>query len=523
MSAAGPLRQAGRWLRADPGTLTGAGLAKGILFLAGVALFLPLWVQSGQRGLGSGDYSHVFLIPVIAGVLYLARKPAERRPAQTMRPALALWIIGIGLRVLGEFLRSRLLAQAGFPFVLIGSVGMLFGRDQAKRITFVAVFLLFSFGFVSELMLLLFAKALILLSAGAAYDAVTTFIPSHGPFLLQQHKILTPTVRYDVVEACSGTRGLVSLYVVGTCVGWYSKLSPREWRRFFVLLFAVGAGVNILRICITIITSVLFHDRFGHDGIHEFWNLVLFGLCMLSSLMLADLARRQWRLPGIVTLAALVLVFVHGLTVTFRAAEGSHQMLVGHTPDSQTLAIQAHPRAIPSAMVPYVSAGTKDDPRWLWIFTSGFVHLNLMHLIVNVVVMILLAHGLHGRIGRWAPGLPLLAGQILGSSAGWLAARNDPDPYMIFMGASGAVSGLFGAYLFLLAAARRIPEGLFFASVYAIGLVLTKISLPPTQRLAVMPHLAAVLAGLFITMAWVWISACDKKIAKPVDTPRSRA
>ena len=499
--------------------LTPAGLAKAILFLAGMALFIPLWVQSGQRGLGSGDYSHVFLIPVIAGVLYLARRPAGGSGSQKMRAAVVLWILGIGLRVLGDFMSSRLLAQAGLPFVLIGSVGALFGRDAARRIVFIAFFLLFSFGFVSELMLMLFSRALILVCAGAAYDAVTTFIPSHGPFLVQQHSILAPATRYDVVEACSGTRGLVALYVVGACVGWYNRLSRRDWQRFFVILFVIGVVVNILRICITIITSVLYRDRFGHDAIHEFWNLVLFGLCMLSTLPLADLARKRWRVPGIVTLAALVIVVVHVVTVTLRAAEGSHRFRVDPSTTPDTLQVQAEIIVIPSAMEPYVSPGSEANPRRLWILTSGFVHVNAMHMIVNVAVMLLLAHGLRERMGRWAPGLPLLAGQILGSYAGWLAARGDPAPNMMFMGASGAASGLFGAYLFSLAASRKIPQGLFFAVVYAIGILFTKTTLPPTQRLAITPHFTAVLAGFLVTAGWAWMSARHEEIVNPVDDP----
>jgi hypothetical protein len=119
------------------------------LMAATLVPFLPLWVASGQRGAGSGDFSHVFIIPIMAlGILWVSRHdvtPASQAARQpSPQCAVALWGLGLTLRLVGHGVHEPLIGQAGFPLAMLGAIATLFGWDKSQRFVFPFLFLLFS-------------------------------------------------------------------------------------------------------------------------------------------------------------------------------------------------------------------------------------------------------------------------------------------------------------------------------------------------------------------------------------------
>lgn len=101
-------------------------------------------------------------------------------------------------------------------------------------------------------------------------------------------------------------------------------------------------------------------------------------------------------------------------------------------------------------------------PLYATLFTSMFVHGGLFHLGGNMLYLWIFGDNVEDRIGR----LKFLAFYLLSGLAGAAAQIwADPVSKIPMVGASGAISGVLGAYLFLFPHARvltLIPLGFFY-------------------------------------------------------------
>ncbi len=79
------------------------------------------------------------------------------------------------------------------------------------------------------------------------------------------------------------------------------------------------------------------------------------------------------------------------------------------------------------------------------IFTSGFVHADLSHLIFNMVTFFFFAFPLERRIGTWKFVLLYAVGLVLSHSCSYFKHRN--DQHYASLGASGAISAVLFAYI----------------------------------------------------------------------------
>lgn len=84
--------------------------------------------------------------------------------------------------------------------------------------------------------------------------------------------------------------------------------------------------------------------------------------------------------------------------------------------------------------------------RWLALITSQFLHGDILHLVFNMLFLWVFGNNIEDRLGR-VRFLPFYL--LCGALAGVAQAVSDPDGAIPLIGASGAISGLLGAYLVL--------------------------------------------------------------------------
>lgn len=472
---------------------------RALLLLASVALYIPVCVRVGDLGRASGDYSHVFVMPLIAAVVYLLTRPFSGEVRERRLFSAWLWGTGVVFAGVGFGLHHDLLVKLTLPVTLLGAVGVLFGWREALRFRLAAFLLLFALGLPTDLILLTFSKGLSLTAAGIAHDVVNSLLPSNGPYILRQSAILTPSHTFDVVQSCSGTRWLVALFILGTLVAWKLQLSVRAALRFAAALGSLALIANVIRICLTLMTTLLMTGRYTFDRIHSFWNVVIVAACILALPALASRAGR-WRLYLSAVRVYAVLVMVgFALTMYLKALEGT-TLKLSADPQTRTTRVLVQD-GLPQAMQPFLSPGADKPFRFAWIACSGFVHAGTMHCLTNLAVLILIGAALRQSVhGRWWPAIPLAVGQVAGALAGWLmladqmnSARQIP---VLAVGASGAVSGLFGAFLIaLICAHRRWRLAAVYGAVYVASLALEAAPRSPSHLFSVTAHVVAVLTG----------------------------
>ncbi len=469
-----------------------------VMYLATVAIYAPVCRRVGQQAVSSGDYSHVFVMPIIAIVIYVLTKPPAGDIPSRRLPCMLLWMFGIAFAGLGLWVKDDLLIKFTLPVTILGAVGGLFGWREALRFRLSVFLMLFAVGLPTDLLLLAFSKGLSFSAAGIAHDVVGSVLPSKGPFILRQSMVLTPKHVFDVVHSCSGTRWLVAFFILGTLVAWKMRLSFRVAVRFALALTSVAVVANILRICLTLVTTVGMAGRYSFDRIHATWNAVVMVVCVVALPFLAGRAGK-WRFyPSAVRIYALLVVLGFGLTMYLKAQEGS-TLRVRVNRQARVAQMQVQD-SLPRSTHPVLQPDAEDAPfPFAWVVCCGFVHAGTGHFLANLAVLILIAAALRAQInGRWWPVFPLLAGQAAAAMVSWLflpGLANSSMPVLV-VGASGAVSGLFGAFLVvLIATGRRWWLAGVYGTVYVASLVLEAVTRSIACRFSVISHLVAVAVG----------------------------
>ena len=91
-------------------------------------------------------------------------------------------------------------------------------------------------------------------------------------------------------------------------------------------------------------------------------------------------------------------------------------------------------------------------PAWLTPFSAALVHGGFVHLALNLVMLVWVGMQVERVLGASSVILAYLVGAVVAAGAQWIA---DPAAMIPMVGASGAISALFGIYALL--AARPKP------------------------------------------------------------------
>ncbi len=133
---------------------------------------------------------------------------------------------------------------------------------------------------------------------------------------------------------------------------------------------------------------------------------------------------------------------------------------------------------------------------WWLLITTAFLHSGLTHILFNMWALYVLGPGIERQVGSVPFAGLYLASALLGSVA-YVATNSGPA-----VGASGAVFGLFGAWLASAWKSRHTPAGR--ANLQSIGIILGINLLLPfaVPRIAWEAHVGGLIAGVLITLAW---------------------
>ena len=126
------------------------------------------------------------------------------------------------------------------------------------------------------------------------------------------------------------------------------------------------------------------------------------------------------------------------------------------------------------------------DGAWWQLLTSAFTHIEIFHLLMNMLALFILGPALEGIVGRARFLAVYLVGALGGSVAVlWLSAENGST-----VGASGALFGLLGA---LLVTARKAGlQSQWLLQNLALGVVITVVG---WQQISWQGHLGGFVGG----------------------------
>jgi membrane associated rhomboid family serine protease len=188
-----------------------------------------------------------------------------------------------------------------------------------------------------------------------------------------------------------------------------------------------------------------------------------------------------------------VLVYLWELTLDGKA-DGALMML-GLTPD-----ILVHSGYVPGLGL----------PAWATLISSMFLHASILHIAGNMLYLWIFGNNIEEAMGNVKFALFYL---ICGTAAGMTMVLMDPGSRTPIVGASGAISGVLGAYILLFPRARVhviVPVGIIFypfriRAVWVVGFwfaiqLVTAALMPPSDPgVAWWAHVGGFAAGLMLT------------------------
>jgi exosortase A len=258
--------------------LFGLGLvAMGAAYHGTAVSFYDVWR-------GSETYTHCFFVLPIAGFLAWRRRDELRRLApEPFLPGLLLIAASGALWVVSHAAGVLFYEQLAFALLVPALVVTIFGLRIARVLTFPLAFLLLAVPFGEAL-----HPALMSFTARAAVAGLRL---TGVPVAVEGMYLTTPTGKWQVVEACSGLRFLISMFTLGCLFAYLHFRRPRNRILFGILALIVPVLANGVRAYVMVLTGYLSRTDIGSGFNHFAIGWTVFAVVMAVFFYLGS----RWR------------------------------------------------------------------------------------------------------------------------------------------------------------------------------------------------------------------------------------
>ena len=235
------------------------------------------------------NYSHGFIVPIIAGYFLWQRWPdLKDKNIAPSNLGLAVIVLGLLQLLIAWFGMEYFTMRSSLIVLLAGMTLYLFGREVLKGMALPLGYLIFMVPIPYIVYdMVAFPMKLFVTKVSVA------FLRIMGVVVLREGNIIMfPTTTLEVADACSGIRSLISLLAIAVAYSFVMKTSNA--RRWIIVLFAVPIAVatNAMRVIITGILAQWWGAKAAEGFFHEFAGMVVFLLAMAMLVSIGELLRR---------------------------------------------------------------------------------------------------------------------------------------------------------------------------------------------------------------------------------------
>ena len=271
-----------RPLRTDRWTAWHGFAAVG-LALVGVLATLDAWAEIAEIAWKDEEYSHIFLVPLVAAWMVWVRRMRIRhcRPIGTIvGPIIAA--VGWGIASYGFYHRYQSLFHAGSVLVVVGCMVAILGKHLIFRFFPAIAVLVFLVPMPPDVR----QKIAVPLQTWTAQISTALFESLGVATERSGNMLIVNGNEVTIAEQCNGVRGIFALVLVSYAFGF--GLPLRNSVRFFVLLASplVTIGCNVLRI----LPTAWFYGYSSRDFANDFhwwagWAMVPMAFLILLGIV----------------------------------------------------------------------------------------------------------------------------------------------------------------------------------------------------------------------------------------------
>jgi exosortase len=247
-----------------------------VLLILWAAAFVPVYPELFWTWLNNANDSHGILVPFISLFLIWQRREKLRHAKiSNSHWGLVVLITSMSLYLLSYAGGVAVVSRAMIVSSFIGLVLFTLGREAFRLLAFPLFFLFFMVP-VPQSVLNLIAFPLQLFVTDLSFLIIHWF---SIPVYQEGNMLYFAQAQFEVAEACSGIRSLVSFAMLGVLFSY--MLSHRGWVRKAVILASVvplALSTNIVRVIGTAVLVHFFGQDVARGFLHELSGLLLFAL-----------------------------------------------------------------------------------------------------------------------------------------------------------------------------------------------------------------------------------------------------
>lgn len=221
----------------------------GVFLLA----YFPVWERLFSAWASSDDYSHGFVIvPLACFILWQKRQELKAEANHGSWAGLILAVFSLLVYLLAWVGEIKTLASLSMIPFLAGTIWFFWGAGVLRRSLFPLTLLLLMIPVPSQIL----AAATIPLQLLVTEGAVGAGRLLGLPLLHQGNVIHLPSKTFEVVQACSGLRSIMTLVTLGVVLGYFTLKT--NWQRGLLLFSSIPIAilVNAIRVFAMV---ALFH------------------------------------------------------------------------------------------------------------------------------------------------------------------------------------------------------------------------------------------------------------------------
>lgn len=244
-----------------------------------VVSYYPALKMFAKKWLVSDDYTHAFfIVPVIVYMIWLKREDLINKKGGSLIGFILL-VISILLYLVSLQLQIPTLIFLATVASIISALIYIAGFHILKELAIPILLLFMIIPIPNQLLSMLTASLQLKISAISEIFIRQLSVP-----IFREGNVLQIQNRsFQVVEACSGIRSLISMTTLSILIGYFTL--TRIWSVTFLLLLSIPVAIviNIIRVMTLVLAFHYFHIDLSVGVSHTITGLVLFilGLVLL--------------------------------------------------------------------------------------------------------------------------------------------------------------------------------------------------------------------------------------------------
>jgi exosortase len=242
-----------------------------------IVSFFPVWKGLFMVWCASEEYSHgFFIVPLCLYILWRKKAVLAETPISTSMLGLVLVMFSLLLYIFAHYAEISTVRSFSMVLLFAGVVIYFYGFYMFKELLFPLFLLLFMIPVPAQIYAKLTVPLQLFVSKISTWLAAAFGLPIYR----EGNVIHLADRNFQVVQACSGLRSMISLLTLSAIFAYFTLRS--NFLRAILFFSAIPAAifVNIIRVLLMVLVYHFFTYDLTKGSVHTVFGLVIFLLAL---------------------------------------------------------------------------------------------------------------------------------------------------------------------------------------------------------------------------------------------------